>query len=207
VTEDVVFGLAGAFQYRGAYKPREGLDQYDPGDEITASGGIDIRISETVSLSGDFVFTSYTADKFAGDKVFASGNSYWGNLQYRQYFREDELVVYLGYRTRSKGQIAGAGGLVDEKERLEPGRLEVSGQYRQVFSSRISLTYILEGRVLEHTAAAFSGAKVVGIGCAPAVNLGYGLSLPARVKVQFGKLKDGETITGIDAGLGLAFAF
>jgi hypothetical protein len=207
VGETVVLGLAGAFQYRGPYKPREGLGDYDPGDEITASAGLDFRVNETVSVSTDFVFSAYTADKFDGAKVFASGNAYWFNVQYRQFFREDELQVFAGYRTKSKGQIAGVGGLVDEKDRLEPGRLDLSGQYRIAFNPRISVAFGLEARIFESTPALFSGARVFGAGVSPVFVLGSGFSVPARIKVQVGKLKGGETLTGLDAGVGLGYVF
>ncbi len=205
--EYLVLGVAAGYQYRGPYKPREGLDEYDPGDEITVSTGIDYRATETISLSMDFVFTAYSADKFAGSTVYASGNSYWVNLQYKQYFREDELNAFIGYRTKSKGQTAGAGGLVDEKERLEPGRLDISLQYRQAFSQRFALAYILDGRIFESTPSVYAGAKVVGVGVAPTMTFASGFFIPARVKVQFGSLKGGETITGVEAGLGVGFTF
>jgi len=207
VRENLVLGLAAAYQYRGPYKPREALDEYDPGDEITGSAGIDYRATEAVSISMDVVFTAYTADRFAGSTVYASGNSYWANLQYRQYFREDELILFAGYRTKSKGQTAGAGGLVDEKERLEPGRLDVSAQYRQSFGQRFSLSYILDGRVFETTPSIYAGAKVIGAGLAPTLTFASGLFVPARVKVQYGKLKGGETITGLEGGVGVGFTF
>lgn len=203
----LVLGVAAAYQYRGPYKPRDGFDEYDPGDEITASAGIDYRATETIAVSMDLVFTSYAADKFAGSTVYASGNSYWVNLQYKQYFREDELIGFIGYRTKSKGKTAGAGGLVDEKERLEPGRLDVSAQYRQAFTPRFSLSYILEGRVFESTPSVYAGAKVIGAGVAPTLTFPSGLFIPARVKFQVGSLKGGETITGVEAGLGVGLTF
>jgi hypothetical protein len=207
VNESFVLGLAGAFQYRGPYKPREGLGEYDPGDEITASAGLDYRINDAVSVSTDFVFSSYTADKFEGNKVFASGNAYWVNIQYRQYFRENELKVFAGYRTKSKGQIAGVGGLVDEQERLEPGRADLAVSYRVVFNQRVNVTFGAEGRVFESTPAPFAGAKVFGAGASPVFALGGGFSVPARVKVYVGKLKGSETLTGVEAGAGLTYVF
>jgi hypothetical protein len=207
VSDEVVLGLAGGYQYRGPYKPRTGDPDYDPGDEITASVGIDFRLSESVSVSTDFVFTHYTTDTFGGTKVFASGNSYWINGQYKQYFSEDELLVFVGYRTKSKGQIQGAGGLVDEKERLEPGRLDVQAEFHQVFNRQFTLGYQAEARIFETTAVALSGAKVYGVGVAPTFTFGGQFSILVRLLAQFGSLKDGKTITGFDAGAGLAVGF
>jgi hypothetical protein len=203
----LMLGLAAAYQYRGPYKPRDGLDAYDPGDEVTVSTGVDYRATDVVALSFDFVFTSYAADKYAGSNAYASGNSYWINLQYSQYFREDELVVFAGYRTKSKGKTAGVNGLVDEKDRLEPGRLDVSASYKQLFNQRFSLTYLLEGRVFETTPASYAGAKVIGIGAAPVYAFASGVFIPASVKVQFGSLKGGEKIVGVEAGIGVGLLF
>ena len=150
VGETVVLGLAGSFQYRGPYKPREGLGEYDPGDEITASAGLDFRVNETVSVSTDFVFSAYTADKFDGAKVFASGNAYWVNVQYRQLSGRTSCRYSPGYRTKSKGQIAGVGGLVDEKEQAGtrparplgaiPRRVQRRGSTSRSASRRASLS-------------------------------------------------------------------
>lgn len=207
VGDAVVLGLAGAYQYRGSYTPLKGQSKFNPGDEITASGGIDIRASETVSLSTDFVFTKYTADQFGGKDVFASGNSYWINFQYKQYFRENELLGFVGYRTISKGQIAGAGGLVDEKDRLEPGRVDVKVLYLHPIGTQSSLGISAEARVFESTSAAFSGAKVFGAGLMPTFGLGSGVTIPTRFRFQIGSLGGGKTITGFDVGAGIACTF
>jgi hypothetical protein len=205
-SEDVILGLAAGYQYRGAYKPREGDPDYDPGDEITASAGIDYRLTESISVSTDFVFTNYLADKFGSNKVFASGNSYWVNAQYKQYFRENELLVFVGYRTKSKGQIQGAGGLVDERDRLEPGRFDFQGEFRQVFNQRFSLGYQLVARVFETTPVPLSGAKVYGAGLAPTFSFGR-FSVPVHLLGQIGTLKGGKTIKGFEAGAGISVAF
>jgi hypothetical protein len=207
VSDGVALGLAASYQYRGPYTPRSGLPSYDPGDEITGSVGVDFRLSETASLSTDFALTNYSADKYDGNQVYASGNAYWMNLQYKQYVREDELTVVAGVRTKSKGKTAGAGGLVDEKTRLEPGRLDIGVSYRRVFNTRVSMTFLLEGRLFENTSLALAGSQVVGIGVAPSFALGGGWYIPISVKFQYAKLKEGGSVTGIDAGIGVGLVF
>jgi hypothetical protein len=208
LNDGVVLGLAASYSYRGGYKPRSGLASYDPGDEITGSLGFDFRLGENASLSTDVALTNYSADKYDGNQVYASGNAYWANIQYKQYFREDELTVLVGLRTKSKGKTAGVGGLVDEKERLEPGRLDLGVSYRRVFNARTSMSFILEGRWFENTSLALSGAKAIGVGVAPTFALGGGWYIPLSVKYQYGKLKlEGVSVSGIEAAAGIGLIF
>jgi hypothetical protein len=208
LNDAVVLGLAASYAYRGSYKPRSGLASYDPGDEITGSLGFDFRLGENSSVSTDFALTNYSADKYDGNQVYASGNAYWANIQYKQYYREDELTVLVGVRTKSKGKTAGVGGLVDEKERLEPGRLDVGVSYRHVFNSRTSMAFLLEARWFENTSLALAGAKAIGIGVAPSFGLGGGWYVPLTVKYQYAKLKEaGVSVQGIDAAIGVGLVF
>ena len=205
VNDNLVLGLAAAYQYRGKYKPIDGSGFYAPGPEITGSLGADYKLNEVASLSADFMLTAYGTDKYNDAEVFASGNSYWFNLQYRQYFRENSLQVFAGYRSTSKGKVAGVGGLVSEAERLEPGRFEASAQFRQVLNPRFSMTYLAEVRIYENTPEAYSGSKVAGVGVGPTFSLPSGLFFPALVKVDFGNLKGGGSITGIDGRIGIGY--
>lgn len=205
--DKVVLGLAAAYQYRGKYKPLNGQPFYDPGDEFTGNIGLDLRASETVSFSTDFMFTKYGDDQFNGVKVFESGNSYWLNVQYKQLFRENELTVFAGYRTISIGKIAGAGGLINASERLEPGRFEFLPQFKQVFSQRFAMAYVAEVRIFEKTKAPLSGERVFGVGVQPVISLANGVFFPGRLKVDVGSLKDNTSIRGLDAGLGIGYTF
>jgi hypothetical protein len=205
VNDNLVLGVAGAYQYRGKYKPIEGSGFYAPGGEVTGSLGADYKLNEVSSLSADLMVTLYGTDKYNDAEVFASGNSYWFNLQYRRYFRENELQVFAGYRSTSKGKVAGVGGLVGEAERLEPGRFEALGQFKQVINPRFSLTYLAEVRIYENTPEAYSGSKVTGVGVGPTFSLPSGLFFPAIVKVDFGNLKGGGSITGFDGRIGIGY--
>ncbi len=205
--DNLVLGLAAAYQYRGKYKPIDGGGFYAPGGEITGSLGADYRLNDVQSLSADFMFTSYGTDTYNDAQVFASGNSYWFNVQYRQFFHENELHVTAGYRSTSKGKVAGVGGLVSEAERLEPGRFEASCEFKQVFNPRFSVSYLAEVRIYENTPEAYSGSKVAGVGAAPAFSLPSGLYFPALLKVDFGNLKGGGSITGLDARIGVGHTF
>jgi hypothetical protein len=153
------------------------------------------------------MLTVYGTDKYNDAQVFTSGNSYWFNVQYRQYFRANELQLFAGYRSTSKGKVAGAGGLVSEAERLEPGRFEVLGQFKQVINSRFAMTYLAEVRIYENTPEAYSGSKVAGVGAGPTFSLPSGLFFPLVVKLDFGNLKGGGSIRGINARIGAGYNY
>jgi len=207
VKDNIVLGVAAAYQYRGKYKPIENSGFYAPGGEVSASLGADFKINEITSLSADFMFTSYGTDKYNDAQVFASGNSYWFNAQYKRYFRENELDVFAGYRSTSKGKVAGVGGLVSEAERLEPGRFEAYGQFKQIVNPRFVMNYLAELRIYESTPEAYSGSKVAGVGLGPTFTLPSGLYFPVVLKVDFGNLRAGGSIFGFDGRVGIGYSF
>ena len=205
--DNLVLGLGASYQYKGKYVPREGMDQYTPGGELIITGGADVRLTEAQTLSGDFLFTHYGTDKIGSEKVFASGNAYSGNIQYRQFMRENELWILLRYRGKAKGEIATSGGLVPEPERIEPSRFEIQTQYKWSLNTRVSLRFLAEGRFYESTPATYSGASVFGFGILPALSLPSGLTFPARLKYQIGLQSGKSKFTGIEAGIGVGFSF
>jgi len=207
VDEGVVMGLGGAYQYKGKYRPRTGIEDYKPGDEILLTGGVDLRLNEASSVSTDIVFTTYGTDKIGDEKVFASGTAVSANVQYKQYIKENELWLFLRYRSKAKSEVASATGLVPESERIEPNRFEFAAQYRIMFSSRFSARVLGDVRIFEETGSAFSGTKLFGIGAAPVFTLPSGLNFPARVKFQIGTVKGGQNITGFEIGAGVGYSF
>jgi hypothetical protein len=207
VDEGVVLGLGGSYQYKGKYTPRTGIDDYKPGDEILLTGGVDIRLTETSSFSTDLVFTMYGTDKIGDEEVFAAGNALSANIQYKQYFRENELWFFLRYRSKARNEVASATGLVTESERIEPNRFEFLAQYRVIFNSRFSTRFLGEVRIFEETGSEFSGAKLFGVGVAPVLTLPSGLNFPGRVKFQIGSEKGSQNITGIEVGIGVGYTF
>jgi hypothetical protein len=208
VDEGVVLGLGGAYQYKGKYRPRTGIDEdYKPGDEILLTGGVDFRLNEISTFSTDVVFTTYGTDKIGDEEVFASGVAISANVQYKQYFKENELWLFLRYRSKAKSEVGSATGLVPESERIEPNRFEFLGQYRIVFNSRFSARLLAEARIFEETGSAFSGAKLFGIGVAPVFTLPSGLNFPGRLKFQIGTEKGAQSITGFEIGVGIGYSF
>jgi len=64
IADNLVLGLGASYQYKGDFKPLKGMsDDYNPGDEVLLTGGLDVRLDETTSLSADLIYINYIADK------------------------------------------------------------------------------------------------------------------------------------------------
>jgi hypothetical protein len=205
--DDFAMGLGAAYQYKGKFRPLAGLDEYDPGDEILIAGGFDVRLSQAATLASDVIFTTCGKDKLGGAEVFAAGNRWVANLQFRQYFDQNELWLFVRYRTKGKNEVAVGSSLVPEAEKLSPNQFDVLGHYRIQFSDRISARFLVEGRFFEKTAAPFSGTTLFGAGVAPEVSLSPTVSIPARFKFYSGTMRDGGRLSGFEADVGMSVSF
>jgi hypothetical protein len=207
VSEDVVLGLGATYQYRGKFKPLQGYGDYDPGDELLVTGGIDMRTAEATTLSCEIDFTTYGRDTFEGEEVFASGNRVVANVQFSKFFGGDELRLLVRYRARGENRIGVGKLLVPEAAKVEPNQLELGSSYNMGLSEFVGVKFLFEARFYENKGTTLSGAKLFGFGVNPEVKLASNLALPASFIFRTGTLNGDKTITGVEAGLGIRFLF
>jgi len=207
VRDNLVLGIGASYQYKGKFTPltNSGLD-YDPGDEILLTGGFDLRLGPTTTLTGDLIFTLYGTDKINGREIFGAGNKLVANLQFRKYLGFDEIWLFARYRSRAKNDLVVGGALVPEKEKTNPDQVELIGQYRRRFSRRFSASFFAEGRFYQDTSA-FDGVNLFGAGLAPAIALSSNFQLLAQFKYQTGRFAEGASVSGLEAGLGTVVNF
>jgi hypothetical protein len=202
-SEKFSLGFGASFQYRGQYKPLEGYGDYDPGEEILVTGGFDARLGENSSIAADVVFTSYGTDKLDGEDVFAAGSKISVNAQFRSYFGQNELTLGGRYRTRGKNEIAYAGMMESENEKFTPDHVEFLAEYKMVLSDRVTLRAQTHARVYQESPSPFSGARLLGAGLLPEFRVSDSIIIPLRASFRTGKIKGDETLTGVEAGVGL----
>jgi hypothetical protein len=207
VNEDVVLGLGASYQYKGKFKPLEGLGDYDPGDEVLLTAGVDVAPGKTETASADIVFTAYGKDKLDGDEVYASGNKVVANLQYHKYFDYDQLRVLARYRTRAKNEFAIGKNFVTESEKTDPDEFDLVGSYLIWFNENVTVGILGEGRFYQVTTASFQGKSLFGVGATPVFAVSPAVKIPATVKFQFGSLEGGGTVSGIEVGVGVEVAY
>jgi len=207
VSNATVLGLGGSFQYKGTYKPLAGGIEYDPGDEILVTGGVDVQLDGLSNISLDAVFTIYGKDKVDGKESYASGSTIAGNLQYLRSFGQNELRIFTRYRSKGKSEIGSPVGLVAESLKSEPNRWEALAEYKAVFSSAFSMGFSLDGKVYEETTSFLSGATLFGIGIGPVFSPTPAIRIPVRLRAQFGKTKEYTSTRQLEFSLGIATTF
>lgn len=204
VSDDIVLGLGATYQYRGPFQPLEDLGTFDPGDEISGTAGIDLRLSETSSISADIVYTHIGKDLLEGDEIYISGDKIFAAMQYKKYFEFNSLFVGATFRSKAKSEVALGKFLAP---RLEPDQVEILGAYTARFSDALSMQFSLEGRFFQETSIPFSGYNMVGAGLMPEFSVSESVTIPVRLKFTSGKGKSNGTITGFEAGLGVVLNY
>ncbi|MFQ5825323.1 MAG: hypothetical protein ACE5JB_14880 [bacterium] len=208
VSENFVLGLGASYQLKDKFKPiKDFSDDYNPGDELLLTGGLDVRLSKTATFSTDIIFTTFGTDKIGNQEVFASGNRVVVNGQFRKYFNFNELWLFARYRSRAKSELAVAGQLVPEEKKTNPNQLEFMGHYRIRLSRRFYASILVEGRFYQETPAAFSGINLLGGGIAPEIYLSSNFKLPLIFKYLTGSFKNGPNISGFEIGIGFSIRY
>lgn len=200
-------GAGASYQYRAKYKPLADYGDYDPGDEVLLTAGFDFRLGETSTFVTDVVFTAYGADKLDNEDVFASGNRFSANAQFRKNFGLHELLISARYRSLSAGQIGIAGALVPEEEKAIPDVFNASARFHVRMNNSLAVAFLAEGRFYQQTASTLSGVSIVGVGVEPEITVAPNITIPIRARLQFGKLKNDDSLFGTELGLGIGVLF
>lgn len=207
LSDDIVAGVGASYNYRGKYRPLQGSNDYDPGDELIFNGGLDLRLDETATVTGDLVFTHYANDQYDGRDIFAAGNKVNANVQFTKSIGQNELSLLVRFRTRAKNSASSGAGLVPDAEKIDPDRWELDAQYRFRLSDAVSLRLLAEAKYYQETPAPISGVNLGGLGVAPEFTVSRSLLLPITIHYQYGKLKDGRKLSGIEAAAGMKILF
>ncbi|MEO8168054.1 MAG: hypothetical protein ABI623_07400 [bacterium] len=202
VSDDVVLGLGATYQYRGTFQPLEDLGTFDPGDEVSGTAGVELRLSETSSISADFVYTHIGKDLLDGDEIYVSGGKIFAAVQFRKYFEFNSLFIGATFRSKAKSEVALGKFLAP---RFEPNQAEILGVYTARLSDAFSLGFAVEGRFFQETSIPFSGFNLIGVGLMPEFSVSESVSIPLRVKFTSGKGKG--NITGFEAGVGISIGY
>ncbi len=208
LNKDVVLGVGASYAYLGSYTPLEQYDdQYDPGEELLLIGGVEYRASQSLDLAFDMIFTSYSRDKLKDKEIFAAGNKIVVNAQLTHHFGDDELWVFVLYRSRAKSQYAVGESFVTEANRFIPNQFELRAHYEHRLTPTLSGKILLSGGLSGETADRFSGATILGIGLAADIRITSSITVAPVAKYHVGTLKDDVNVNGIMGGVGISWGF
>lgn len=205
VSDELVVGLGALFLYRGEFSPLADTMRYDPGEEVSFTGGIDLQLGESASLSGDVIYSLYGTDKSSGTDLLTPGKKLLATVQFQQFFEADRLLFLLTFRTRAKAEFSNLLPLFTV--RTEPNQLELMGAYAAQFSKSFWVQFLLEGRFFQKNATPLSGFDLVGVGITPEFKLSETVSLPLQFKFVYGSSRGNGILRQLEAGLGVAISY
>ena len=99
---ETVFGVGAGYLIKGAFTPQHGGAEYQPGNELSLTAGVDREImAGDGQLTLDLIYTLYDQDEQEGTKAFQAGDKIL--LQALGMFRAGlDWRVYLSGRTRGR---------------------------------------------------------------------------------------------------------
>jgi len=220
ISRDAVAGLGAAYQYRAPYSPIKGLGEYDPGDEIILTAGVDYSTGEASSIGLDAVYSHYGNDKFGGMELFRYGDRLTLNGQYRTAFGKNTFRVSLQYRVKADSDLwptfdeysaaapppgsPYAGYVISVQEVQEPDNMELAAYYGWTITKQTLLGFELHALYFVETDAPLSGVTLAGAALAPEFRIGR-LTVPVRIGFSAGTFSRGGSLTGIEAGAGIRY--
>ena len=207
ITEQAALGLGVSYEYTGAYYPVKSIGAYNPGDEILATAGADVKLSEGETLSFDGIFKVFGKDVLEDEEVFHAGTSITAGAQYARLMGFSRLTVAARYRSKGKSDISVAGQLVAAKQKIEPDNYELVASYSARLAESFTASVLLEGRYFSETTLPVSGITMLSGGVGFEARIPIGISFPATVKYHIGNRKGGDGLSGYEAVGGIRLSF
>lgn len=197
LAENVTAGVGAAYQYRGPYRPLSTLDgEYDPGDEVLLTGGLDVRASATTNVSADVTYTLYASDSFGEEETFDPGDKVIVTGQVRSLLGPNDIRIVARYRSVGKSTLPAELSLPDDELRLLPAQILLQGTFHRTLSSAFTLGALARARLFDENVL-FESASLIDLGLLPAVAISPQVTVQARGIYTLGDF------TGFEVGGGI----
>ncbi|MGA9292605.1 MAG: hypothetical protein WCE54_06845 [Ignavibacteriaceae bacterium] len=213
LSDNYVAGLGASYQIKTEYQPLSGFsDKYKPANEISVTGGLDIKLSDTQTLTGDIMSVFFGNDKVNGNEVFSSGNMTVFDAVYKQYFGFNGLSAILLYSIVSE-KYYGSDIFTDnisstlESLKLNPNKFYFGINFVQRFSVKYSLGYGIFTSIYEKTASFFSDYTVYGFNLNPDIKISSQLNIPVYLRYSRGSAPSKPDISSFSFGAGIGILF
>jgi len=213
---DWVFGVGAGFVRTGTFKPVQNSDDYNPGDEISLTAGLDRSFGEESKLLADFTYTLYTTDTFQGADYFKSAPRLLFEARYYFPWRNFDMAVMVRDRVKGKNETLQVDPATDiaklreEAANSHGNELDIIAQGGYALSEKTSVEGLLQVKIYSANELEANGATIFGIGGGWRRQLTSILHLDLGAKFSFGSLKaQGESagITGFELHGGIIYQF
>ncbi len=206
LSDEVVIGAGVSYQFKSEYQPLNIENyKYTPSNEVSLTAGLDLKLSETQTVSGDIIGIFYGSDKLNGKEIFSSGNRIIFNSMYRQFFGYDFLTIGFLYRNVALDELKGDNAVLDN-EKITPNQFYLDASYNQYFSSSFSLGYGLFTGIYEKTAGYFSGYTLYGLRLSPQFKLSSSVSIPLMFRYLMGNAAGKTDLSSYAISGGIKFS-
>lgn len=200
LNDRIAVGGGVSYQLKGAYRPLESFaDDYDPGDELLLTAGVDVRLHQTTYLSSDVTYTRYGRDRLGDEEAFGPGDKVVFTTQFQHQWSVHEVWLLGRFRSRAPSEVPVDGMLVEEADKTIPDQFEAFGHLSFRFGPA-TLRLRGEGRFFGATPTT-DAQRVLGIGLEPAFHLSSSVTIPLRTMYY------GGDFTGGELGLGMTLTF
>lgn len=213
---DWVFGAGAGFVRTGSFKPVRGSDDYNPGDELSLTIGLDRSLGEDSKFLADFTYTLYTTDTFQGVDYFKSGPRLLFDARYYFPLQDFDMALIVRDRIKGKNEILQVDPatelpkLTEEAANTHGNELDIVAQGAYALSQKTKIDGLLQVKIYSANELEANGATIFGIGGGWHRQLSSILQLDLGAKLSFGSLKtQGEStgITGFELHGGIIYQF
>lgn len=199
VGDRVALGVGSSFRFLGSYQPIAGMDgSYRPGNGLEGFMGLDVAVSETVSLALDGRYVRYQTDRVNGVDRLASGDLLSGSVQMTVEAGFQRVAVSAGYVNWAESEffplVAGGAG-TSRRQQLSPSEGRAALRYRARVARGTFLAAHASGHLYTATVAGTETQRVARFGLSPSIRLTDALHLMPTAIGTVG------TFTGFEAAL------
>ncbi|MBD3344055.1 MAG: hypothetical protein GF401_03225 [Chitinivibrionales bacterium] len=206
IMDNLCVGAAAGFLLHNPYVPHESGAKFNPGDEISFTLGADYTLfTEQIKarLMGDLLFTLYTPDREAGEKVFHAGPRLTVTIMPSVTFANGNVnALAASFMLRSGDEhLSPAGGV----ERDAGDDIVIANRY-YFASPDIQPHALAKMSIFSPDASLSTHAFVVGFGGGFAPRINRQWKLRSEAAIEIGAMNK-NFLWGIEIGGGLQFAF
>ena len=213
LSDNYVAGLGASYQIKTEYQPLSDFnDKYKPANEISVTGGLDIKLSETQTLTGDIMSVFFGNDKVNGNEVFSSGSMTVLDAAYKQYFGFNSLNAMILYNIISEKYFENnifSTNITStiESLKLNPNKFYLSAVFNQRFTSLFSLSYGIYTSIYENTSSFFSNYTIWGINLSPNFQVSSTTNIPIFFSYSIGNGNGKPVLNGLAFNTGINIVF
>lgn len=211
INKKAVIGLGAHFIFRNKYKPVENsVSDFDPGDQIGATLGVDFQINETTKFLLDGLYTYYLPDKVRDREVFAAGAKISVSVGFLKKMEMMTISGNASLRQKGKNEFWTGTELEPESKNSNGPQLDFDGTFRYAMNEQLGLLGLAVLRAYGENEYKSGDAAIFGLGGGIDYLVSPQMQVDVGIKGLFGRLGGGSAaigVNGFEFALGFAFGF